>query len=48
MTLPNVASDDRLDTMSKETMLEKLDKNKMPNMDKVKKEYRNLVFDPTF
>ena len=36
-----------VDTMIKENMLEKLDKSKIPNMDKVKKEYRNLVFDPT-
>ena len=43
-----VASDYMVDTMIKENMLEKLDKNKIPNMDKVKKEYRNLVFDPTF
>lgn len=42
-----VASDYMVDTMIKENMLEKLDKSKIPNMDKVKKEYRNLVFDPT-
>ena len=43
-----VASDYMVDTMIKENMLEKLDKSKIPNMEKVKKEYRNLVFDPTF
>jgi len=43
-----VASDYMVDTMIKEGMLEKLDKSKIPNMEKVKKEYRNLVFDPTF
>ncbi len=43
-----VASDYMVDTMIKEGMLEKLDKNKIPNMEKVKPEYRKLVFDPTF
>lgn len=43
-----VASDYMVDTMIKENMLEKLDKNKIPNMEKVKPEYRKLVFDPTF
>lgn len=43
-----VASDYMVDTMIKEGMLEKLDKNKIPNMEKVKQEYRKLVFDPTF
>lgn len=43
-----VASDYMVDTMIKEGMLEKLDKKLIPNMDKVKEEYRKLVFDPTF
>lgn len=43
-----VSSDYMVDTMIQEGMLEKLDKKLIPNMDKVKEEYRNLVFDPTF
>ncbi len=42
-----VASDYMVDTMIRENMLEKLDKNLIPNMEKIKPEYRNLVYDPT-
>lgn len=42
-----VASDYMVDTMIRENMLEKLDRNLIPNMEKIKSEYRNLVYDPT-
>lgn len=42
-----VASDYMVDTMIRENMLEKLDKKLIPNMEKVKSEYKNLVYDPT-
>lgn len=42
-----VASDYMVDTMIRENMLEKLDKKLIPNMEKVKDEYKNLVYDPT-
>ena len=42
-----VASDYMVDTMIRENMLEKLDKKLIPNMEKIKSEYRNLVYDKT-
>lgn len=42
-----VASDYMVDTMVRENILEKLDKKMIPNMEKIKAEYRNLVYDPT-
>lgn len=35
-----------VDTMIRENMLEKLDKSLIPNMKKIKPEYKNLVYDP--